>query len=78
MLVISVGVPVICPVAMLKFNPVGKLGLIANASVPYPPVPVTGVNGAATAVFVNTLSGTAIVVMISPATTDMDTFCELV
>jgi hypothetical protein len=40
-----VAVPDTCPVAALKFKPVGSAGLIANVSVPNPPVAVIGIKG---------------------------------
>ena len=41
----TVAVPDICPVAALKFKPVGNAGLIENVSIPNPPEAVTGVKG---------------------------------
>ena len=41
----AVGVPVISPVDVLKFNPVGKDGLIEYVNVLYPPDPCTGIYG---------------------------------
>ena len=39
---IDVGVPVIRPVVVLKFNPPGNAGEIAHVLVPYPPYDCTG------------------------------------
>ena len=41
------GVPVICPVVLLKLSPVGKLGETVNIKGASPPVAVTGVNAVA-------------------------------
>ena len=41
----SVGVPDICPLAVLRDRPAGNPGLIDQVSVLYPPVPEIGING---------------------------------
>ena len=43
----SVGVPLTCPVLVLKDNPAGRLGLTAYVMVPPPPVAVIGMKGVA-------------------------------
>ena len=58
----AVGVPVICPVVVLKLSPVGKLGDTANTRVPNPPVAVTGVKGVAAVFCVRVVDATACVV----------------
>ena len=40
---ITVGVPLITPVPVLKINPVLNAGFTAYRNVPYPPLAVTGV-----------------------------------
>ena len=55
--------PVTAPVAVLKLNPLGRLGLTANVSVPNPPCTVTGVKLAVATNWFNTLLGTAAVVV---------------
>ena len=58
----AVGVPVICPVVVLKLSPAGRLGDTANVRVPNPPVAVTGVNGVAAVFCVRVVDATACVV----------------
>ena len=43
--VVTDGVPVTCPFAVLKLRPSGSAGEIEYLSVPKPPLPVTGVKG---------------------------------
>ena len=57
------GVPVICPVDVLKLNPVGSAGLMPNTFTPSPPVAVTGVNAVAAVPCVSVLVAIACVVV---------------
>ena len=58
------GVPLICPVVVEKFKPVGRVPPdSAKLSVPVPPVAVTGVNGVAALPTVRIVFGTACVVV---------------
>ena len=57
------GVPDICPVDVLKVNPVGKLGLMASVTVPNPPLTATGVNGVTAVFWVSVLVAMACVVI---------------
>jgi hypothetical protein len=59
----AVGVPVICPVVVLKLRPAGKAGDTANVFVPKPPEAVTGVNGVAAVFCVSVVDATACVVV---------------
>jgi hypothetical protein len=58
-----VGVPVICPVDVLKLSPAGKTGDTANVRLPNPPAAVTGVNGVAAVFCVSVVDATACVVV---------------
>ena len=48
-IVAMLGVPEICPLAVLNINPAGNVGLIANTNAGTPPVAVTGINAVAAA-----------------------------
>ena len=61
----AVGVPVTCPLVVLKLNPAGSVGLIANVNVPYPPLAVTGVNVDTDVLIVNCLVATVWIVKIA-------------
>ena len=61
-IIAAVGVPVICPVDVLKLSPLGKLGLMLNTLAPSPPVAVTGVKAAAAVPCVRVFVATTCVV----------------
>jgi hypothetical protein len=75
---VAVAVPDISPVAVLSVNPVGKLGLIEYVSVPYPPLPVTGVNPDSATNCVSIRDATACTVTTGPALTVNANVLELV
>jgi hypothetical protein len=75
----TLGVPVIWPVAVEKFKPVGNVPpLSAKLMVPKPPLAVTGVTGVAAVFAVKVIEGTAcVVVSVSGLTVRLKVFDEL-
>jgi hypothetical protein len=63
---LSVGVPVIAPVDVLKLNPAGRVGEMEKARGAVPPDPVTGINDVAAVAAVRVVLAIAWVAVSGP------------
>ena len=75
---VTEAVPDIAPVPAFMVSPEGKLGLIEYVNVPYPPLPVTGVNSDSATNCVRILDATAWTENTGPALTVSANVLELV
>ena len=75
---LELGVPLIDPLAALKINPAGRLGLIAKVNAPTPPLPETAVKAVVTAPCNRVLEDTTSSVTIGGLVTVKEKVLELV